>query len=96
MIDLEVFGRTTAMEIVAQRLDGTDGVRRVRLVHAARKGFSVVSASMRPTTVDAVLEDLRRQRVSDEDIELVRVDLVGSPRGGRKPSSGPTSSGRPG
>jgi uncharacterized hydrophobic protein (TIGR00271 family) len=83
MIDLEVFGRTEAMQTVAARLDESDGVSRVRLVDATRKGHSVVSASLHPRTVDMVLDDLRRQGVPDEDIVLARVELVGSLATGR-------------
>ena len=78
MIDLEVFGTTPAMRAVAARLDETDGVSRVRLVGATREGYSVVSATLRPRTVDEVLGDLRRQGVPDPDITLTRVELVGS------------------
>jgi uncharacterized hydrophobic protein (TIGR00271 family) len=78
MIDLEVFGTTAAMQAVAGRLDEIDGVSRVRLVDASREGYSVVSASLRPRTTDLVLDDLRRHGVADSDIELRRVELVGS------------------
>jgi uncharacterized hydrophobic protein (TIGR00271 family) len=83
MIDLEVFGRTESMQTVAARLDERDGVSRVRLVGATREGHSVVSASLHPRTVDAVLDDLRRQGVPDEDIALARVELIGSLATGR-------------
>jgi Domain of unknown function (DUF389) len=83
MIDLEVFGRTESMQRVAARLDERDGVSRVRLVGATREGHSVVSASLHPRTVDAVLDDLRRQGVPDEDIALARVELIGSLATGR-------------
>jgi uncharacterized hydrophobic protein (TIGR00271 family) len=83
MIDLEVFGATAAMQGVAERLDRLDGVSRVRLVAATREGHSVVSASLQPRTVDAVLEDLRLQGVPDPDIALSRVELVGSLATGR-------------
>jgi uncharacterized hydrophobic protein (TIGR00271 family) len=83
VIDLEVYGERSAMQTIAERLDGTEGIRRVRVVDATREGSSVVSASLHPSTVDAVLEDLRRQGVPDEDIELVRVELVGSLATGR-------------
>ena len=78
MIDLEVFGKTEPMQTVAARLDEIDGVSRVRLVEVIRDGHSVVSASLRPRTVDAVLDDLRGHGVRDEDIALTRVELVGS------------------
>ena len=83
MIDLEVFGTTAAMQGVAERLDRLDGVSRVRQVAATREGHSVVSASLQPRTVDAVLEDLRLQGVPDPDIALSRVQLVGSLATGR-------------
>jgi uncharacterized hydrophobic protein (TIGR00271 family) len=78
MIALEVFGTTPAMRAVAARLDETDGVSRVRLVDATREGYSVLSATLRPRTADAVLADLRGQGVPDPDITLTRVELVGS------------------
>lgn len=87
MIDLEVFGTTAAMQAVAERLDEMDGVSRVRLVDATREGCSVVSASLRPKTTDAVLEDLRRQGVPDPDIALTRVEPVGSLATGRAEAS---------
>jgi uncharacterized hydrophobic protein (TIGR00271 family) len=83
MIDLEIFGERAAMQTVAEQLDVTDGVSRVRLVDATRDGFSVVSASLHPSTVDAVLAALRGQQVPDEDIVLTRVELVGSLATGR-------------
>jgi uncharacterized hydrophobic protein (TIGR00271 family) len=87
MIDLEVFGTTAAMQAVAGRLDDIDGVSRVRLVDASREGYSVVSASLRPRTTDLVLDDLRRHGVADSDIELRRVELVGSLATGRAEAS---------
>jgi uncharacterized hydrophobic protein (TIGR00271 family) len=83
MINLEVFGETEAMQTVAARLDESDGVSRVRIVDATREGHSVVAASLHPRTVDAVLDDLRRHGVLDEDIALARVELVGSLATGR-------------
>jgi uncharacterized hydrophobic protein (TIGR00271 family) len=88
MIDLEVYGPTEAMRTIAERLDRFDGVSRVRMVAATRERHSVVSASLQPRTVDAVLEDLRRQGVPDPDIALSRVELVGSLATGRTESAG--------
>lgn len=78
MINLEVFGESAAMGTVAELLDEIDGVSRVRLVDATRAGHSVVLASVRPRTVDALLEELRRQGVPDADVTLTRVEVVGS------------------
>ena len=78
MIRLEVFGETAAMETVAMLLDGIEGVRRVVLVDATRTGHSVVSATVRPSAVDALLAELRRHAVPDADITLTRMEVVGS------------------
>jgi uncharacterized hydrophobic protein (TIGR00271 family) len=78
VINLEVFGDSAAMSAIAVVLDEVDGVSRVRVVHAARAGHSVVSAAVRPRAVDALLEELRRQGVPDADITLTRVEVVGS------------------
>jgi uncharacterized hydrophobic protein (TIGR00271 family) len=66
------------MRTVAELLDKTDGVSRVRLVDATRAGHSAVVASVRPRTVDTLLEELRQQGVPDADITLTRVEVIGS------------------
>lgn len=78
MIRLEVFGETAAMETVAKLLDGIEGVSRVVLVDATWMGHSVVSATVRPSTVDALLAELRRHAVPDADITLTRMEVIGS------------------
>jgi uncharacterized hydrophobic protein (TIGR00271 family) len=78
MIRLEVFGETAAMETVAKLLDGIQGVSRVVLVDATRMGHSVVSATVRPSTVDALLAELRRHAVPDADVTLTRMEVIGS------------------
>jgi len=78
MIALEVFGESAAMVTVAELLDETDGASRVRRVDATRAGYSVVSATLRPSIVDAVLDKLRGRGVSDADLTLTRVEVVGS------------------
>jgi uncharacterized hydrophobic protein (TIGR00271 family) len=77
MIDLEVFGPSTAMGAVAESLDAAEGVSRVRLVDATRAGHAIVSAAARPRAIDPVLEELRRLGVPDASIRLTRVDVVG-------------------
>jgi uncharacterized hydrophobic protein (TIGR00271 family) len=78
VINLEVFGRSEAMAAVAERLDGLEGVSRVRLVDATRAAHSVVSAAVRPKSVDTTLEEVRVLGVPDADITLTRVEIVGS------------------
>jgi hypothetical protein len=78
VINLEVFGKTGAMATVAERLDELDDISRVRVVDATRAGHSVVSAAVRPRTVDTTLEEVRGLGVPDADITLTRVEAVGS------------------
>jgi uncharacterized hydrophobic protein (TIGR00271 family) len=78
MINLEVFGNSTAMSTVAELLDQVEGVSRVRIVPATRAGRSIVSATVRPGAVDALLETLRGQGVPTSDISLTRLEVVGS------------------
>ena len=78
MINLEVFGNSPVMSTVAELLDQVEGVSRVRVVPATRAGRSIVSATVRPGAVDALLETLRRQGVPTSDISLTRMEVVGS------------------
>lgn len=77
MIALEVFGRSPEMARVAEVLVELEGVSRVRVVAAARSGDSVVSAAVRPRSVDSVLERLHELGVPDPSVTLMRVDVVG-------------------
>jgi uncharacterized hydrophobic protein (TIGR00271 family) len=77
VIALEVFGRSPEMARVAELLVDLDGVSRVRVVAAARAGDSVVSAAVRPRSVDGVLERLHELGVPDSSVTLMRVDVVG-------------------
>ena len=87
MIRLDVFGESPAMGPVAESLDESDGVSQVRVVDATRAGYSLVSATVRPRMVDAVLEELRRRGVRDADITLTRVEVVGALGTGRAEAS---------
>jgi uncharacterized hydrophobic protein (TIGR00271 family) len=78
MIDLELFGESSAMRRIARQIDAVDGVDRVRIVGAARMGHSVVVAHVHPGSVDSLLEELRRHGIDDADVTLTRVDVVGS------------------
>jgi uncharacterized hydrophobic protein (TIGR00271 family) len=87
MIEVEVFGGSSAMGALAVTFDGIDGVSRVRVVEATRPGCSVITARVHPADVDAVLDVVRRQGVPDDDISLKRVDAVASLTGGQAESS---------
>ena len=71
------------MAAVARQLDEVDGVARVRVVDATRRGHAVISAAVRPSVVDTTLDEVRRLGVADADITLTRVELVGSLATGR-------------
>ena len=78
MINLEVFGESAAMSRVAKSLEEVEGVSRVRGAHATRAGHSVLSAAVRPRSVDELLATLRQQGVPDDEMTLMRVEIVGS------------------
>jgi uncharacterized hydrophobic protein (TIGR00271 family) len=77
VIALEVFGKSPEMARVAELLEDVEGVSRVRLVAAVRAGHSVVSAAVVPKSVDDLLEELRTVGMTDSDMTLMRVDVVG-------------------
>jgi uncharacterized hydrophobic protein (TIGR00271 family) len=77
VIALEVFGRSPQMTTVARLLEDVEGVSRVRVVPAVLAGHSVVSAAVRPRSVDGLLERLRGLDVPDSAVTLMRVDVVG-------------------
>ena len=81
MIRLEVFGEAETMASVAQFLDGSDDVTRVRLVDATKPGHAVVVAVVRPRSVDGVMGDLRRRGVTDDDVTLTREEVLGRSSG---------------
>jgi uncharacterized hydrophobic protein (TIGR00271 family) len=83
MIALEVFGESALLERVATMLDQTEGVSHVTCVDATRPGHALVSARVRPRSVDALLGMLRGLGVADVDITLSRTEVVGALSQGR-------------
>jgi uncharacterized hydrophobic protein (TIGR00271 family) len=83
MIALEVFGESALLDVVAAKLDQTEGVSHVTRVDAARAGHALVSAKVRPRSVDALLERLHDLGVADTDILLLRTEVVGALAPGR-------------
>jgi uncharacterized hydrophobic protein (TIGR00271 family) len=76
MMQLEVFGESALTARVVESLIERDGVSRVRCVDAAQAGHAVVTAGVRPRSVDPVLDDLRRLGVNASDTVLTRVEVV--------------------
>jgi len=83
MIALEVFGESALLERVASTLDRTDGVSHVARVDAIRPGYSLVSARVRPRSVDALLDTLQGLGVAGRDVTLDRIEVVGALSQGR-------------
>ena len=83
MIALEVFGESALLERVASTLDRTDGVSRVACIDATRPGHALVSARVRPRSVDALLDTLHGLGVADSDVTLDRIEVVGALSQGR-------------
>jgi uncharacterized hydrophobic protein (TIGR00271 family) len=81
VIRLEVFGESEAMTAVARLLDTSDEVSRVRSTPATRPRHAVVVADVHPRAVDELLDDLRRLGVSDADLTLTRVEVLGRASG---------------
>lgn len=83
MIALEVFGESALLERVARTLDQTDGVSHVACIDATRPGHALVSARVRPRSVDALLDTLHVLGVADRDVTLDRIEVVGALSQGR-------------
>jgi uncharacterized hydrophobic protein (TIGR00271 family) len=83
MIVLEVFGESALLERVASTLDQTDGVSHVACIDATRPGHALVSARVRPQSVDALLDTLHGLGVADGDVTLARAEVVGALSQGR-------------
>jgi uncharacterized hydrophobic protein (TIGR00271 family) len=83
MIALEVFGESALLERVASTLDQTDGVSHVACADATRPGCSLVSARVRPRSVDALLDALHGLGVADSNVTLDRIEVVGALSRGR-------------
>jgi uncharacterized hydrophobic protein (TIGR00271 family) len=77
VIRLEVFGESGAMAAVAQLLDESADVSRVRLADATKLGHAVVVATVVPSAVDEVLDHLRRLGVPDAELTLTREEVLG-------------------
>jgi uncharacterized hydrophobic protein (TIGR00271 family) len=83
MIALEVFGESALLERVASTLDQTDGVSHVACIDATRPGHALLSARVRPRSVDALLDTLHGLGVADGDVTLDRIEVVGALSRGR-------------
>ena len=86
MIQLEVFGESSATKELAKRLDSAEGVSRVRVLDAVRNEHALLVADVRPRSVDRVVETVRQAGVSESNVTLTRMDVVGALGGSREAS----------
>jgi uncharacterized hydrophobic protein (TIGR00271 family) len=87
MIQFEVFGESGRMAVLAESLEGLDGVSRVRSVGATRPGHVLVAGVVSPGAVDPLLDEVHRHGVEDSEITLSRVEVVGQMIGGSAATS---------
>ncbi|MGH2975577.1 MAG: DUF389 domain-containing protein [Solirubrobacterales bacterium] len=87
MIQFEVFGESGRMEVVAESLEGLEGVSRVRSVGATRPGHVLVAGVVSPGAVDPLLDEVHRHGVEDAEITLSRIEVVGQMIGGSAATS---------
>jgi len=81
MIALEVFGETSTLSAVAERLDDFDGVSRVRIAPAVSDQHSLVHAIVSHAAADQILDELRALGVPRQDVALIRVEELGGGAG---------------
>src|SRR5271155_4471156 len=78
MLQLRVFGDSSAIGEVAERLVALPGARHVSVNAGAREGSALVTADVRAAAADGALEMVRGLGIPAEDIALLRLDAIGS------------------
>ena len=78
MLQLRVFGDSSAIGEVAERLGALSGASHVSVSDGARAGTALVTADVRATAADGALEMVRGLGLPAEDISLLRLDAIGS------------------
>jgi uncharacterized hydrophobic protein (TIGR00271 family) len=77
MLQLRVFGDSSAVGEVAERLGALPGARHVSVVAGARPGSALLTADLRATVADGALDLARGVGIPAEDISLLRLDAIG-------------------
>jgi uncharacterized hydrophobic protein (TIGR00271 family) len=77
MLELRVFGDSSAVREVARRLGAVPGARHVSVVAGERRGSALLTADVRATEADGALETARGAGIPPEDISLLRLDAIG-------------------
>ena len=85
MLQLRVFGESSAVGEVAKRLGDMPGARHVGVVDGARKGSALVTADVGASGADGALKMVRAAGIPAEDISLLRLDAIGPAAGADEP-----------
>ena len=85
MLQLRVFGESSAVGEVAKRLGDMPGARHVGVVDGARKGSALVTADVGASVADGALKMVRAAGIPAEDISLLRLDAIGPAAGADEP-----------
>jgi len=78
MLQLRVFGNSSAMGDVAARLHALSGARHVSVTGSTHDQSALVTADVHAGAADDALEMVRELGVPAEDITLLRLDAIGS------------------
>jgi hypothetical protein len=77
MLQLRVFGDSSAVGEVARRLGALPGARHVSVVAGERRGSALLTADLRAVVADGALDLARGVGIPPEDIWLLRLDAIG-------------------
>jgi uncharacterized hydrophobic protein (TIGR00271 family) len=85
MLQLRVFGESSAVGEVAKRLGDMPGARHVGVVDGVREGSALVTADVGASVADGALKMVRAAGIPAEDISLLRLDAIGPAAGADEP-----------
>jgi uncharacterized hydrophobic protein (TIGR00271 family) len=81
MLQLRVFGESSAVGAVAKHLGDMPGARHVSVVDGVREGSALVTADVGASVADGALQMVRAAGIPAEDISLLRLDAIGPAAG---------------
>ena len=85
MLQLRVFGESSAIAETAERLVAMPGARHVSVTGGATEDSALLTADIRAAAADGALAAVRRVGIPAEDISLLRLDAIGSIQSGAEP-----------
>jgi len=85
MLQLRVFGESSAVGEIAKRLGDMPGARHVNVVSGVREGSALVTADVGASVADGALQMVRAAGIPAADISLLRLDAIGPSAGADEP-----------